>query len=338
MKINVQQNISLAEHTTLKVGGFADNFVEVKNVAELVEALRFAQQTAVPPLVFGGGSDLLVSDAGYNGLVIKNCITGREYLTQGDNVLLTCGAGEVLGEVVKDSTAQGFWGLENLSLIPGTIGATPVQNVGAYGVEVSALIVEVVAIHSETLVEKIFTNAECQFGYRDSFFKTTEGKKWVVAQVVFKLSKIAAPKLEYGSLQNLKNNPDLTPEDVSKEVAKIRSAKFPDLKQVGTAGSFFKNPIISNDEYEKLLIQYPELPAFATKDNQQKVLLGWILDNVCGLRGYCQNGVCLYEQQALVLINVSATSASEIDSFANHIAEVVEAKTGIKIEREVRSV
>ncbi|MCB9814252.1 UDP-N-acetylmuramate dehydrogenase [Candidatus Nomurabacteria bacterium] len=336
MGLLIEKNVSLAEHTTLKVGGAADYLVEVRTVEELVEGLRFAQQTATLPLIIGSGSNILVSDAGYHGLVIKNLITGVIYDTSDqDKVLLTCGAGEQLDTVIADTVARGYWGLENLSAIPGTIGATPIQNVGAYGVEVSSLITSVEAVQADTLEVKKFTNAECQFGYRDSFFKTPLGKKWAVTKVTFNLSKKISPQLEYKDLISLKEIKNISSMQIRNEVINIRSKKFPDWHRVGTAGSFFKNPIIKNEVYEKLKVEWPDLPGYPASETETKVALGWVLDKVCNLKGFCRDGVCLYEQQALVLVNIGSQSAEAIIKFENFVIDEVNKKTGIAIEPEV---
>jgi UDP-N-acetylmuramate dehydrogenase len=338
MKINLEKNVLLSKHNTLKVGGVADYFVTVESKEELIEALQFAKQTATPLFVFGGGSNILVNDAGYRGLVIKNKIAKRSYFVHGENVYVACGSGEVFDEVVTDSVAKNYWGLENLSAIPGSVGATPIQNVGAYGVEVSSIITEVSAVHIDTLEIKNFSNAECKFSYRDSFFKTEAGRKWIIIEVVFKLSLLKNPQLSYGSLSTLDKNSISTSSDVRNEIVKIRSTKFPNWREVGTAGSFFKNPIIKNLDYEALAAKYTDLPGYFVSDQTTKVSLGWILDKICGLKGYSKNGVSLYKEQALVLVNESANSANAIDDFANYVAEVVKEKTGIIIEREVTSV
>ena len=195
-------------------------------------------------------------------------------------VTLTCGSGEWLDDVVADSVERGYWGLENLSAIPGTVGATPVQNVGAYGVEVSSRITAVAAIHQDSEEEKIFSVRECAFGYRDSFFKSPAGAVWVVTTVTFSLSQTPRPQLEYGALAALKTVEDITPSLVRASVMKIRAGKFPDWKVVGTAGSFFKNPIITAAAYKTLKTNYPELPGFPTDNGMVKVSLGFILDKI----------------------------------------------------------
>jgi UDP-N-acetylmuramate dehydrogenase len=337
MSSRVEQNISLSAHTTLKVGGLADYFTEVTNLDELKEALLFSKENQVPLSVLGGGSNVLVGDEGYRGLVIKNNLLGISDSVHGDNVYVKVASGETFDDLVKYAVGKNFWGLENLSAIPGTVGATPIQNVGAYGVEVSSLITEVSALHKETAEPKNFSNKACQFSYRDSFFKTKEGKQWVITEVVFKLSLIKSPKLDYGSLTDLKYIPSLTPEKIRNEVTKIRAGKFPNWREVGTAGSFFKNPIIETSVFNKLQEQYPDIVGHAVDGARTKVSLGWVLDKICGLKGYKKNGVCLYKEQALVLINESAKDASTVNEFADEIKNLVFEKTGIEIEREVSS-
>lgn len=338
MELRIEKNVPLAEYTTLHLGGVADYLVEVKSVAELKEALRFAKQYAVPPIILGGGSNVLVSDAGYRGLVIINKILGRQYKEESDSVTLISGAGENFDEVVSDSVSRGYWGLENLSAIPGTVGATPVQNVGAYGVEVSSLIKEVKAVHAETNEEKVFSNADCRFGYRDSFYKSEAGRKWFVTEVSFLLTQSPNPILEYGDLQDLKEKQELSPKEVRQKVVKIRSGKFPDWNKFGTAGSFFKNPIITDTQFNGLKQAYPGIPGYIMGEGKVKVSLGWILDHVCGLRGYSDHGITLYKKQALVLVIENITSATAVENFVLQVEKVVKEKTGIEIEREVQSV
>jgi len=337
MSVQVEENVALSTYTTLKVGGPADHFVEVHNTDELKEVLLFSKEKAVPLSVIGGGSNVLVTDEGFRGLVIKNSLCGIKDIVHSDNVYLRVGAGESLDDLVQYASDKNFWGIENLSAIPGTVGATPIQNVGAYGVEVATMITEVIAINKLTHEEKNFSNKECLFGYRDSYFKTKAGKDWIITEVVFKLTLIKSPQLEYGTLKDLKYIPSLTPAKIREKVISIRSEKFPNWREVGTAGSFFKNPIIRTSEFEALQVRYPAMVGYDLGDGTTKVPLGWILDNICNLKGYCENGVCLYEHQALVLINKNAVSMKVINEFAKEVEKKVEEKTGIKIEREVSS-
>ncbi len=349
MDLKIRTNEPLAAHTTLQVGGPARWFAEVRNVAELAAARRFAVECAQlhadvePPLVLGGGSNVLISDNGYNGLVIKLTLTGRtEAALDGAGTMrVTVAAGENFDAVVADSVAQGWWGLENLSHIPGSVGATPIQNVGAYGVEVAERIESVEAWHWGSGELRIFSADECAFAYRDSFFKQPAGRDWVVTAVTFRLNVTPLPVLSYGSLQELKPLQaagKLTPAQVREHVINVRAGKFPDWRRVGTAGSFFKNPIISASHAETLIARYPELPHFPQADGRVKVSLGWVLDHVCGLRGYRVGGVCLYAAQALVLVNDGGATATEINAFATEVAARVADETGITIEREVRTI
>ncbi|MBP6924084.1 MAG: UDP-N-acetylmuramate dehydrogenase [Candidatus Pacebacteria bacterium] len=330
----LRENVALGQYTTLKVGGVADYVVEVGNLEELKEACLFAKQTNRPPLILGGGSNVLIGDEGYPGLVIIMNIKGRTYRYEGDQCLLVLGAGEIFDDVVRETCEKSLWGLENLSSIPGSVGATPVQNVGAYGVEVSSLIKKVVAINFETLKEKTFSNDECGFLYRDSFFKSDAGKSWVITSVTFGLSKILVPQLSYADLAPLREQKNVSPQMVRKSIEDIRSQKFPDWHTIGTAGSFFKNPIIETMHYEQLKQQYPELVGYLY-DGNVKVSLGWILDKVCGLKGHCEGNVCLFEKQALVLVTQPNATAKDIKSFTKHIQEKVFTATKIKIETEV---
>jgi UDP-N-acetylmuramate dehydrogenase len=335
--MEIRTGVPLAPYTTLKVGGAAEHLVEVTSETELQQVRQFAEQIDAPVLLLGGGSNVLVPDAGYQGVVIVNRITGIEYQSTAEGkISVTIGAGELLDDVVADTVKRGYWGLENLSHIPGTVGAAPIQNVGAYGVEVSALITSVRAVSLQSGEVRTFKNQDCQFAYRDSYFKTAAGREWLVTRVTCTLATDREPRLEYGDLQQL-DQATCTLADVRAKVIEIRSSKFPDWHTVGTAGSFFKNPIISVDQHTQLLQQYPALPTFVMPDGRYKISLGWVLDKVCDLRGYRVGAVGLYHNQALVLIN-TGDSATAIEDFAAQIAALVYDKTAIKIEPEVRFV
>ncbi len=334
--IDIKENVSLAPFTTFKVGGNADFFVVAKSNDEIREAVLFAKERGLPVRVLGGGSNVLVSDEGVRGLVIKNEISGIAYHEEDSLVHATVGAGVWWDDFVIDTVAKGYWGLENLSAIPGTVGATPVQNVGAYGVEVGELISEVQAYDTERDRFVTFSKVDCQFDYRDSFFKSTEGRRYFIVSVTYVLSKEANPKLSYQDLvtrfENVSSKPSLS--EIRDAVIDIRSKKFPDLRILGTAGSFFKNPIITKEAAAELLSKYPSLPVFPFGDNLMKVSLGFILDKICGLRGYRVGDVGLFDRQALVLVNYGNASENDIKNFAEEIADKVFEKTKIKIEWE----
>lgn len=335
----LRQGISLAEHTTLKVGGAARYFTRVTNIEELKAAACFAQQNTLPLFILGGGSNVLVPDAGFSGVVIQMGIMGVAVSIQDNEVTLTAGAGVVFDELVADSVQKGYWGLENLSHIPGTVGATPIQNVGAYGVEVSDCVVEVETLHLPTGTERTFSGAECAFGYRSSFFKTTEGKAYAVTRVAFVLSKRPLPRVHYADLQTqFRAELPTDPQVVRDCVITIRANKFPDWQAVPTAGSFFKNPIIERSQADTLKTTYPDLPMYDVGETHVKCSLGYILDKVCGLRGYREGAVRLYEKQALVLVADVGANAQAIDDFAEMIIKKVFTITGIRIEREVSTV
>lgn len=338
--MQVQENITLAPYTTLKVGGPARYLVEVDSVEMLQLALQFAAQAAVPALILGAGSNVLFADQGYEGLVIINKIAGTQYIDNDtDGVLVVCGAGEDLDAVVAETVARGYIGLENLSHIPGTVGATPVQNVGAYGVEVADRIIAVQAVNVRTGEKKEFTNQACQFAYRDSYFKSAAGREWVITTVTFALSKNPSHlNLAYADLATFAAaQSEITAQAVRDEIIRIRSGKFPDWHTIGTAGSFFKNPFVTPEQLAHIQQSHPDVPHFKQSDGTFKIPLGWILDKVCNLKGYTQGKVGLYEHQALVLIN-HGDSADAVTALVTHVTQLVADKTGIAIEPEVRIV
>jgi UDP-N-acetylmuramate dehydrogenase len=285
----------------------------------------------------GGGSNMLVSDNGIRGMVIKVSIKGVTWEpVDRFETLVHVGAGVVLDEFVQETVEKGYWGLENLSAIPGTVGATPIQNVGAYGVEVASRITSVEAFNMNTGDIRTFTNTECNFGYRHSFFKTSEGMQYVVLRVTFRLTKIPTPHVRYADLRRAFAEKDPTQQDIRAEVMRVRARKFPDWHKVGTAGSFFKNPRVSADAFAALRGRFPDIPGFPEEDGRVKVPLGWILDKALALRGARVGNVGTYEGQSLVIVNFGGATARDVDMFARSIEERVQEKTGIVIEREVR--
>lgn len=331
-----EQHVALAPYTTFQIGGKAEYFAVADSIERLQSLLKVAQAAEQPVTILGGGSNVLVADRGIAGCVILMRITGRSYVEQKDIVYATFGAGEVFDEIVTETCAHGYWGLENLSHIPGSVGATPIQNVGAYGVEIADVCTSVQAIHGETGEVRTFTPDACAFAYRYSFFKTDAGRSWIVTAVTFGLTSEDNPQLSYADLTTrLGDVSNLTPARVRAEIIDIRSHKFPDWSTVGTAGSFFKNPIIPSAQYDILQAQYPELPGYPTDNGMVKVPLGWILDKVCNLRGYTHETVGTYEGQALVVVNRGGATAAAVETFATDIAATVQAATNITIEWEV---
>lgn len=336
--MEIQENVLLGAYTTFHIGGPAEFFVIVKTEVELQEAYAFARERALPVTVLGGGSNVLVSDEGVKGLVIKNEITGLQHEEKNGSVFVTAGAGMVWDDLVADTVDRGWWGLENLSAIPGSVGATPVQNVGAYGVEVGECISVVRVYDTESDLFRELQKEECMFGYRDSFFKHAEGAHLVVTRVMFVLSQTPQPKISYKDLAETFGERTPTLSDIREAVIRIRAGKFPDWHTIGTAGSFFKNPVLSEEAFQTLQEKYPNIPSFKGVHGDIKVPLGWILDTVLALKGVQRGNVGTYEKQALVIVNHGNATAKEVDAFAKEVAQKVYDATNIHIEREVRSI
>ena len=330
-----EHNVPLGPLTTLKVGGTAELFANVISEPELIDVVQEAKKQQLPIRVLGGGSNVLVPDNGLSGLTIKNSIAGWHEEPYDTSVLVKMGAGEVFDRAVAYAVSKEYWGIENLSHIPGSVGATPIQNVGAYGVEIGELVEEVRALNTETGEIETLSKEDCQFGYRDSMFKRPAGKKYIVTSVTCKLSTLANPVLSYKDLNDRFEDSSPSIAEVRSAVIDIRARKFPDWKVVGTAGSFFKNPIVRRVTYEKLRTEYPGLPGFDVDDNDVKIPLGWILEHICGLRGVEEGKVGTYEGQALVLVAKAGATAQEIEAFAERIVDTVFERTGIKVEWEV---
>lgn len=342
---NTQSDVPLSLYTTFKIGGPAKYFICVKSLDELKNAVLFAREKGLPFFVLGGGSNTLVSDDGFAGVVIKIEIMGVEWIEQsGGQTEIVMGAGENWDDVVALSVERGLSGLENLSGIPGTVGAAPVQNIGAYGSEIKDTLSWIEVFDTKDLSVKKLSAQECYFGYRDSIFKKKEGLTLIVTKVACLLKRDVAPNISYKDLANffaLKNNPApiLLPSvsDVRNAVLEIRKAKLPDLRELGTAGSFFKNPIISAEHYESLKKDFPDMPAFDAPDNQKKVSAAWILDNVCKYKGYREGNVGVYKNQSLVIVNFGGGSAKEIKNLADKMCECVKKNTGIDLFPEIIS-
>ncbi|MFA6158658.1 MAG: UDP-N-acetylmuramate dehydrogenase [Candidatus Paceibacterota bacterium] len=335
-----EEHIPLAPHTTFRIGGEARYFCAVTSREELLEAFAFADSRKVKTLVLGGGSNILIGDSGFPGLVIQMNLRGIREEVAGDLVRLEVGAGESWDGLVSFCVDRGYWGMENLSLIPGTVGAAPVQNIGAYGTEAKDIVESVSVVRPATGESRLLSNAECGFGYRDSVFKRVDGKGLVITGVTFVLSKKPRPNLSYKDLgEYFAAHGIATPalSDVRDVVISIRKSKFPDLSRFGTAGSFWKNPVISLEAFTALRATHPLAPSYPAGFGAVKVPLAWVLDVVCGLKGHVEGPVHLFSNQPLVLTVEKGATAAQVDAFARSIESVVRAKTGIIIEREVNS-
>ena len=335
--MTIQKNISLKQFNTFRVEAFAKYFCEVNNLSELKSLITTDHFENEQKLILGGGSNILFTKD-FNGIVIKNCIGGIEVISESkDNVLLEVGAGHDWDELVEYTVNNGFYGLENLSLIPGTVGASPIQNIGAYGVEVKDVIESVKGLSLESFEQKVFSNSECNFGYRDSIFKTKLKNKFIVTSVVFSLSKNGKVNTNYKAIENYiseKKLSKVTPSEVRNAVIAIRRSKLPDPREIGNAGSFFKNPVISNNKYEEIKSNYSDLNGYQVDDSSVKISAGWLIDK-CGLKGKRVNDVGVYEKQALVIVNYGNSTGGEILEFSDLIISNVYNKFNIELVKEV---
>ncbi|MFA6315424.1 MAG: UDP-N-acetylmuramate dehydrogenase [Candidatus Paceibacterota bacterium] len=334
----MQENVILSSYTTFHLGGPARFFCRVETEDQLLEAVEFANKKKLPILILGGGSNVLISDSGYAGLVIKIEIMGIDWQYDNDgDVIVNVRAGENWDEFVKQTVDRGLYGLEALSAIPGTVGAAPIQNIGAYGVDVANHIEKVRALDMNTLKYVYLSKDECQFGYRDSIFKKRKGL-YIVSSVVFKISKSGRVKMNYADVKEYfatKQITDPTLVEVRQAVIEIRHNKLPDWTKWGTAGSFFKNPIITAEHFDKLKTKYPGLVGFSDKDGKVKVSLGWILEHVCNVKGVLVGNVGTYKKQALVLVTKPGATSSEVVAFAKNLMNEVKEMTDIDVEVEV---
>lgn len=331
------KEVSLKEYTTMKTGGNARYFFVAKSINDVKEAVVFAKNKNLTFFILGGGSNVIVSDDGLGGVVIKMEIGGITFDNTGKNtVMVTAGGGVEWDCLVEEAVNKNLYGLENLSLIPGTVGAAPVQNIGAYGVEAGDVISFVEVLDTDTMEIKRITNTQCLFGYRDSLFKSEKGKNFVILSVVFNLKKKGELNMRYKDIEEyfLKKNIEPNIKSLRSAIIEIRTSKLPDMEKVGTVGSFFKNPIITEERLEMLLNTYPDLKYFPEGESF-KVSAAWLLDKVGKWKGVRKGSACVYEHQALVLINCGGSTTKEIISLANEMQNNIKEKTGVSLEFEV---
>ncbi len=297
----------------------------------------FHHLTRSLPFVLGQGSNVLfVND--FRGVVILNRLMGREIVEEDDDhVFLRVNAGESWSDLVDYTVGRGWGGLENLSLIPGTVGAAPVQNIGAYGVELTDVLDSVEAFDFRTGELEVFSRTQCELGYRTSVFKTKRKGKFMVTSIVIKLNKIPEVNIRYKALKEyFEKNPveEITIRDVNEAVKAIRRSKLPDTSVLGSAGSFFKNPVVSSEVAAELTDCFPGMPVFDMGGNNHKLAAGWLIEQ-CGWKGKRSGNAGVYEKQALVLVNYGKATGKEIFDLSQQIIESVREKFGITLEREV---
>lgn len=333
LNMQIFENISLKPYNTFGIDVKASYFARLESYSQLKSLLQNPKFKLLPLLVLGGGSNVLLCED-FNGLVIKIDTKGIQDLGAG---IIKVQAGECWHDFVLWSLHNGYNGLENLSLIPGNVGTAPIQNIGAYGVELKNSFVELEAFDINHKEIRIFSNDDCEFGYRDSIFKNELKNKYIILSVTFKLQRDGIVNTDYGAITEVIKSRGIKnpiPKDVSEAVIFIRNSKIPDPSQIGNSGSFFKNPVISISHFTKIKSTYPNLPFYPVDDSVVKVPAGWLIEKT-GWKGKRYGNYGVHHKQALVLVNYSDASGESLLSLANDIIESVNLQFNIRLEMEV---
>jgi UDP-N-acetylmuramate dehydrogenase len=334
--MNFQTNFLLTDYNTFHLTEYANKFCRVDNEASVIELLNEANIQQLPLNIMGGGSNILLTKP-LQGITCLNELKGISIVYEDDvEVKVNFKSGENWHDCVRWCIQHQYAGIENLSLIPGTIGAAPIQNIGAYGVEIKEVFVECECIHLNTLKKKFFTREECEFGYRDSVFKRKLKNQYFILSVTLRLFKQAILKLDYGSIkEELQTasirNPTIV--DVSNAVIQIRQSKLPNPNDIGNAGSFFKNPVITKMHFAQLIINYPMMPSFVVNEGI-KIPAAWLIEQL-GWKGFREDDFGVHENQALVLVNYGNAKGASIFELSNKIIISVNQRFNILLEREV---
>ena len=339
------KDYSLLAHNTFGIDAKCSRFVEYASVEEAQQLVASLTEADQPLLILGGGSNLLLT-GDYQGTVLHSAIMGIEVMENSSfenqedekgSVFLKCGSGEVFDDVVAYAVEHGYHGAENLSIIPGEVGASAVQNIGAYGVEAKDIIYKVEAVEIATGKVVNFDNADCQYSYRQSKFKHEWRDKYLVTHVIYRLSKTFTPDLDYGNIRTslaAKHIAEPTAQQLRDVIIEIRNAKLPDPKVEGNAGSFFMNPIVEKAKYDELAAQYPGMPHYTIDAKHEKIPAGWMIDQ-CGWKGKSLGRAGVHDKQALVLVNRGGATGEEIVKLCETIRKDVFEKFGIEIHPEV---
>ena len=322
---------SLRQLNTLQLESQTDRLIELTSLDELQTLIESESLNPAELLVIGSGSNLLLMPE-VQSLVIHNQLKGVQVEEFADGYLITAGSGESWHELVLRTVEQGMYGLENLALIPGSLGAAPIQNIGAYGVEIGGRIHSVEAVHLQTGEQRTFTQVECRFGYRSSIFKSLNNP-WFVTEVSIKLDNQFTPILNYGPLKDLDPS-SVTAIDVMNRVISIRQSKLPDPVKIGNAGSFFKNPVVDDEQYQELKALYPELIAYPAEGKRWKLAAGWLIDNL-GLKGHRIGGAAIHTEQALVIVNKENATGEDVLALAREVRGKVQEAYRVLLENEV---
>ncbi len=334
--MEITQNSSLQSLHSFGSNEKANYFATIDSIEAIEKSIQWAKEKNIPYLMLGAGTNILFTKT-FEGLVLKMDIMGIKKLKEtASEVYLEVGAGENWHHFVIDCVQKGWGGAENLSLIPGTVGAAPIQNIGAYGVEAKDCIESVTAYDTQSVQFITLQNSECGFGYRTSLFKI-EKTRYIISSVQFILQKQPIFRTEYGAIKEVlhqKNNKQPSVEAISNAVIQIRSEKLPDPKKLGNAGSFFKNPTITKDFFEVLIVKFPKMIAYPITDDTYKIAAGWLIE-ACGWKGIQKGNVGCYEKQSLVIVHYNNGPGIEIYNFSEEIIQSVLAKFEILLEREV---
>ena len=337
----MKTNINLQPYNSFGFDAVAKQFVEINAVSDLQTLIKSGALPRQKTLILSGGNNILFQNEVFDGLVIYINTKGIEIIKEGGNeVVVRAQAGEDWPDFVRFCVGKGWHGVENLAHIPGKVGAAPVQNIGAYGMELKDSFAQCEAMDLATGETKVFTKEECHFGYRESIFKGELKGRYVITSVDFLLKKDAPLNLEYGNIKAyLEENgiPRPTLQQLHDVICTIRDAKLPDVKQIGSAGSFFKNPVIERAQFETLLKEYPTMPHYDEPNGKVKVPAGWLIEQA-GWKGWRDEHVGVYDKQALVLVHYGGGKGQDIVQLAHRIQESVEEKFGIRISPEVNFV
>ena len=334
--MKILKNYDLTKLNTFGISARAKFFVELNNELDLQELFKSSEFKNNEKLFLGGGSNILFTKD-FDGLVILNKLKGIEILEENsESVFIKSMGGEMWHDLVMFIVNRGFWGIENLSLIPGTVGAAPIQNIGAYGMELKDILENVEACEINGGEKRIFSKEECEFGYRDSIFKNKLKGKYFITSITLKLNKKESKNIDYKVLQEYleKNKIKVkSSKDISDAVVSIRKSKLPDPVLIGNAGSFFKNVFVTKEKMESLLSTYPEMPHFE-EDGVIKIPAGWLIEK-CGWKGKRVGNVGVHERQALVLVNYGGATGEEVKNLSEQIMTSTNAQFGLTLEREV---
>ena len=334
----MKANVNLQPYNSFGFNAVAKYFAEINEIQELEELIRSDIFKCEKHLILSGGNNVLFQEEYFDGIVIHINTKGIEILKdEGNDVVVRAQAGEDWPEFVRKMVAMGLYGVENLAHIPRKVGAAPVQNIGAYGMELKDSFLQCEAFELATGNKRVFTKEECRFGYRNSVFKNELKRQYVITSVDFLLRKNAALHLDYGNIKAYLSEHSIkapTLQQLHDVICAIRDAKLPDVKQIGNAGSFFKNPVISAIQFEALQKSYPNIPHYPDIDGMVKVPAGWLIEQA-DWKGWRNEHVGVYEKQALVLVHYGGGTGQDITELACKIQDSVEAKFGIRISPEV---